>query len=179
MPEPRGYGAAAPVGDSVLLMGGGTGKKWFNTCLKYDYKDDAWFAVRYSSFWHQMLWHQSLDFSYHPLNTEAWHHVCWFVAFVSLKFQNYHNSSLVLFLVNVSLPCTQNKIKQYPCGPVEIIVGMASRNLRCLCFCHQSINDPAWAASLFSDSHYWQLWSMWCIWSSFKLIQQADNFICN
>ena len=47
MPEPRGYGAAAPVGDSVLLMGGGTGKKWFNTCLKYDYKDDAWFAVRY------------------------------------------------------------------------------------------------------------------------------------
>lgn len=46
MPEARGYGAAASAGQSVYLMGGGTGKKWFNSVLRYDVHDEAWFAVR-------------------------------------------------------------------------------------------------------------------------------------
>ena len=46
MPEARGYGAAAAIEGTVYLMGGGNGKKWYNTCLRFDVDDDTWYAVR-------------------------------------------------------------------------------------------------------------------------------------
>lgn len=70
MPEPRGYGAAASAGESVYLMGGGTGKKWYNSVLRYDVHEEAWFAVYLLPFFHSLV-HQAWEVSSqwcHPIS---------------------------------------------------------------------------------------------------------------
>ena len=36
MPSARGYGAAAAIGRSVYIMGGGNGSSWLQSTLRYD-----------------------------------------------------------------------------------------------------------------------------------------------